>query len=205
VSAVDRRPARGKGGSAAPADSLLAADACALSALDCEGLGVSGVLVAPAQVGVQSPGLHVVIGVVGVGDGELPQRPEVGLNGVGPGRSGRVEAQLAPALLRPGSRSERPRQSGRSAVRGRGHRKHPQPTVLRSAARPGPGTGDRPAHRLPVPARGRPHRRRLCLRAVPRLLPRLAQRGHPGADSGTPGRGRDHNRSGAVPPWGLSG
>jgi hypothetical protein len=42
-----------------------------------EDVGVTGVLVAPSQVGVQGPGLDRVVAVVGVGDGELPERSEV--------------------------------------------------------------------------------------------------------------------------------
>lgn len=61
---------------------------------------MTGVGVAPAQVGVQGPGLRGVVAVVGVADGELPQRPEVRLDRVGPGRVGRGEAQLDPVLLR---------------------------------------------------------------------------------------------------------
>jgi hypothetical protein len=37
-----------------------------------EDVGVASILVAPAQVGVQSPGLDGLVAVVGVGDGELP-------------------------------------------------------------------------------------------------------------------------------------
>jgi hypothetical protein len=60
---------------------------------------VAGVGVAPAQVGMQGPGLHGVVGVVGVGDGELPQWSEVGFDRVGPGRVGRGEAQFDLVLL----------------------------------------------------------------------------------------------------------
>lgn len=38
---------------------------------------MAGVGVAPAEVSMRGPGLHGVVGVVGVGDGELPQRSEV--------------------------------------------------------------------------------------------------------------------------------
>lgn len=55
---------------------------------------MAGVLVAPVQVVVQRAGLDGVVGVVGVGESELPQRPEVRLDGVGPGRVGRREAEL---------------------------------------------------------------------------------------------------------------
>ena len=67
----------------APADAFLAADAGAFAALGCENVGVTGVGVAPAQVGVRGPGLDGVVAVVGVGDRELPQWPEVGLGRVG--------------------------------------------------------------------------------------------------------------------------
>ena len=83
------------------ADALLAADAGAFAALGGQDVGVAGVGVAPAQVGVQLAGLDGVVGVVGVGEGELPQRPEVGLDRVGPGGVGRGEAQLDLVLLRP--------------------------------------------------------------------------------------------------------
>ncbi len=62
---------------------------------------MTGAGVAPMQVGVQGPGLHGVVGVVGVGDGELPQRSEVGLDRVRPPGVGRGEAQLDAVLLRP--------------------------------------------------------------------------------------------------------
>lgn len=62
---------------------------------------MAGVSVAPAQVGVQGTGLHRVVGVVGIGDGELTQRSEVRLDGVCPRGVGRGEAQLDLVLLRP--------------------------------------------------------------------------------------------------------
>jgi hypothetical protein len=61
----------------APAVALLAANAGALPALDGEDVEVAGVGVAPAQVGVQGPGLDGVAAVVEVGDGELSQRSSV--------------------------------------------------------------------------------------------------------------------------------
>ena len=67
-------------GAAAPADALLAADAGAFPALGGQDVGVAGVGVAPAQVAVQCAGLDRVVRVVRVGEGELPQRPEVGLS-----------------------------------------------------------------------------------------------------------------------------
>lgn len=52
------------------------------------------VLAAPAQVTVQLAGLNGVVGMVGVGEGELPLRPEMRLDGVHPGRVRQGEAQL---------------------------------------------------------------------------------------------------------------
>jgi hypothetical protein len=72
-----------------------------LLSLSGEHVRVAGVLVAPSQIGVQGAGLDVVVAVVGVGDRELPQRPEVGLDRIGPRRISRREAQLDPILLRP--------------------------------------------------------------------------------------------------------
>jgi integrase-like protein len=66
----------GSEGASAPAEALLAADTGAFAALGCQDLGVAGVGVAPAQVGVQGPGLNGVVGVVGVGQRELPQGPK---------------------------------------------------------------------------------------------------------------------------------
>jgi hypothetical protein len=48
----------------------------AFTSLGGEDVGMAGVLVAPAQVGVQDSGLDGVVGVVRVGEGELPQRPK---------------------------------------------------------------------------------------------------------------------------------
>lgn len=72
----------------------LTSDAGAFTSLIREDVGVAAVLVAPAQVGVQGPGLDDVVGMVGVGQRELSQRSEVGCDGVGPGRVGWGEAQL---------------------------------------------------------------------------------------------------------------
>jgi hypothetical protein len=77
------------------ADAFLAADPGAFLAFGGQEVAVAGVGVAPAEVGVQGPGLSGVVGVVGVGDGELSQGSEVGFDRVGPGRVGRGEAQLA--------------------------------------------------------------------------------------------------------------
>lgn len=64
-------------------------------------VAAAGVGVAPAQVAVHGLGLCGVAVVVGVGQGELPQWAEVGLDRVGPGGVGRGEAQFALVLLRP--------------------------------------------------------------------------------------------------------
>lgn len=64
---------------------VFAADAGAFPALCGQNVGVSVVCVAPAQVCVQFPGQGGVVGVVGVGDGELAQRSELWLDRVGPG------------------------------------------------------------------------------------------------------------------------
>lgn len=82
-----------------PADALLAADVGAFLALGGEYVGVAGVGVAPAQEVLQGLGLRGVAAVVGVGQGELPQRAEVRLDRVGPGGVGRGEAQLGYAGL----------------------------------------------------------------------------------------------------------
>ena len=66
----------------------------AFAALRGEQVGVSGVGVAPAQVGVQPTGQHGVVGVLGVVEHELAQRPEVRFDRVGPRAVGRGEAQL---------------------------------------------------------------------------------------------------------------
>ena len=78
----------------APAASSLGAGSGAFAALRGEEVGVSGVGVAPAQVGVQAAGEHGVVGVVRVVGHELSQRPEVRFDGVGPGAVGRGVAQL---------------------------------------------------------------------------------------------------------------
>lgn len=61
-----------------------------------EDVGVAGVGVAPAQVAVQLRSLDGVVGVVLVGEGELPQWPEVRLDRVRPGRILRREALADP-------------------------------------------------------------------------------------------------------------
>jgi hypothetical protein len=88
-------------GASAPADAPFAADAGAFLALSGEDVGVAGVGVVPVQVAVQGPGLRGMTAVVGVGQGELPQRAEVRLDRVGPGGVGRGEAQFYLVLLRP--------------------------------------------------------------------------------------------------------
>jgi hypothetical protein len=66
VRRCDRRAWDGSGGgcegACAPADACLAADAGAFLALSGEDVGVAGVGVAPAQVAVEGPGLHGVVG-----------------------------------------------------------------------------------------------------------------------------------------------
>lgn len=57
--------------------------------------------VALPEVGMQGPDLHGVVWVLGMGDGELPQWSEVGLDGVRPRGVGRGEAQPDLVLLRP--------------------------------------------------------------------------------------------------------
>jgi len=66
----------------------------AFSALRGEQVGVAGVGVAPSEVSVQAAGQHGVVGVVGVVEHELPQRPEVCFDGVGPRVVGRRVAQF---------------------------------------------------------------------------------------------------------------
>ena len=68
----------------APAVAFLGSGSGAFAALRGEQVGVSGVGVAPAQVGVQPTGQHGVVGVLGVVEHELAQRPEVRFDRVGP-------------------------------------------------------------------------------------------------------------------------
>lgn len=63
-------------GAATEPDAFLAADTGALPPLGGQDVGVLGVLVAPAQITVQLARLDRAVGVVGVGEGELPQRPK---------------------------------------------------------------------------------------------------------------------------------
>ena len=67
-----------------PAALALGAEPGPLPAQPLPQAGIAGVLVAPAQVGVQAAGQHGVVRVVGVVEHEVPQRPEVALDRVGP-------------------------------------------------------------------------------------------------------------------------
>ena len=80
---------------------VLAADACAFPSFGGEHVGVAGVGVAPAQVRMQGAGERDVVGVLRVGQHEGAQRPEVHLDGIGPGGVGRGEAQLDLVSRRP--------------------------------------------------------------------------------------------------------
>jgi hypothetical protein len=64
-----------------------AADAGAFATLGGEYVGVTGVGIAPAQVGVQVAGEHRVVGMVGAAEDEGAQRPEL-----------RLEAPLSSAI-----------------------------------------------------------------------------------------------------------
>ena len=66
-------------GWSSPFVAFLGSDSGAFAALGGEEVGVAGVGVAPAQVGVQAAGEDGVVGVVGVVQDELAQRPEVRL------------------------------------------------------------------------------------------------------------------------------
>ncbi|GAA2484290.1 hypothetical protein GCM10010276_22430 [Streptomyces longisporus] len=79
----------------APAALAFAADAGAFAALGGQGVGVAAVGVAPAQIGVQVAGGRGVVERVAVAQDEAAQRPKARLDGVGPGRLGQGEAQLA--------------------------------------------------------------------------------------------------------------
>ena len=78
-----------------------AADAGAFAALGGEDVGVAGVGVAPAQVALQPAGQHQVVGVVRGAEDEGAHRPELGLDGVGPGGVGRGQTQLDLVPCRP--------------------------------------------------------------------------------------------------------
>lgn len=58
--------------SAAPVEALLAADAGSFAVLGGQEVGVRGVAIAPGQKEVQSAGPNGVVGVVRVGQVELP-------------------------------------------------------------------------------------------------------------------------------------
>ena len=88
-------------GWSSPFVAFLGSDSGAFAALGGEEVGVAGVGVAPAQVGVQAAGEDGVVGVVGVVQDELAQRPEVRFDGVGPGTVGRGEAQFDVVAGRP--------------------------------------------------------------------------------------------------------
>jgi len=68
----------------APSALLFAADAGSVAAFGFEEVGVSGVVVAPAQVSTDRSSQGEVVGVVAVGQGEFAQRPEVRLDRVRP-------------------------------------------------------------------------------------------------------------------------
>ena len=93
-------------GASSPSDAFLASQASAFLALGGQDVAVAGVGVAPAQVGVQGLRLHGVVGMVRIGDGELPQRPEVRLDRVRPRGVGRGETQLDLVFLRPAAPTE---------------------------------------------------------------------------------------------------
>ena len=78
----------------APAPLCFAPQCGPVLALEGEDLGISGVGVAPADVGADRPGHFGVALVVRVGDGEFAERPEVGLDGVGPRAIGGCEGQF---------------------------------------------------------------------------------------------------------------
>ncbi|GGZ40073.1 hypothetical protein GCM10010344_00640 [Streptomyces bluensis] len=67
-----------------PSEALLAVDAGAFAPLGGQDVGVAGVGVAPAQVGVQGSELDPAVRMVRLGGRELLRRSEVRLNRVGP-------------------------------------------------------------------------------------------------------------------------
>ena len=81
----------------------LTTDAGAFPALGGEHVGVAGVVVAPAQMGVQRAGEHHMVGVVGASEDEGAQRSEVRLDWIGPGGIRRGEVQLDGVPGRPGA------------------------------------------------------------------------------------------------------
>jgi len=96
----------GLGPGAAPAVLAFAADPGSFAALRGQDVRVAGVGVAPTQIFLQLAGQDGVVGVVRVGHGEHPQRPELRFDRVGPGRAGRREAQLDPVAGGPASPSQ---------------------------------------------------------------------------------------------------
>ena len=78
-------------GASFPAKALLAADAGAFLALGGLDVRAACILVPPAQVGVQGPGLDRVVRMMRVGQGELPQWPEAS-RAAGPSVDGRLGA-----------------------------------------------------------------------------------------------------------------
>jgi hypothetical protein len=68
-----------------------------------EDVGVPRVGVAPAQVVLQPPGQRRMVGVVRGAHDEAAQRPELGLDRVGPGRVGRGQAQFDVVGCGPGA------------------------------------------------------------------------------------------------------
>src|SRR5581483_6614497 len=86
---------------AAPPSLLFGADFGSPFAFQAQDLRVPGVGVAPAEVGVDPSGQHGVVEVVGVVEHELPQRPEVRLDRIGPGAVGGRKAQFDVVLGAP--------------------------------------------------------------------------------------------------------
>lgn len=128
----------------APADALLPSDASAFLVFGGQDVAVTGVGVgvAPAQAGVQGPGLHGVVGVVGVGDGELPQRSEVRLNRVRPRGVGRQPIgvlSFCPARARGGPNPQRAELGERGETRSG---KRSGTCSIRSGFVPRSGSGD---------------------------------------------------------------
>src|SRR5438045_1500806 len=73
----------------------------AFAALGGQHVGVAGMDVAPAQVGLETPGQDRVAGVVGASHDEGADRPELCLDRIGPGGAGRGEAQFDVGAGRP--------------------------------------------------------------------------------------------------------
>ena len=78
----------------APGPVALATDPGSFAALGGQHIGMAGMGVAPAQMGLQRAGEHHMVGVIGAAENEGAQRPEVRLDGVGSGGVGRGEVQL---------------------------------------------------------------------------------------------------------------